>query len=231
METGRATRSEASAGASGESLRGDSLDALLGNSVVVLDFETTGLNPWRARIIEVAAIRLANGKRDDFVSLVRPATAVRVPRTVLSKTGISSEMLAGAPSSRVVFGRLSELLFDHPVIVGHNVGFDLGFLSAELSRHRIDAWRGRSLCTLGLASALACRRGREQPPRYPWCGFSLAAVCTALGIQSETFHRAYADVLATEQVALQLIPRARVAGVPLLSGPRTVGVGRGRLQR
>ena len=79
----------------------------MGNySVVVLDFETTGLSPDRGdRVIEVGAVLIENNRiTDRFQSLTNPG--MRINSFIENYTGITNSMLKGAPPVSEVMHRL-----------------------------------------------------------------------------------------------------------------------------
>jgi DNA polymerase-3 subunit epsilon len=102
-------------------------------TVVVIDFETTGLSPNMGdRTIEVGAVLVSNNQIiDRFQSLMNPE--MRVSGFIESFTGISNKMLSTAPSIKEVMGQLKAFLGDHQ-LVAHNASFDLRFLDAEFNR-------------------------------------------------------------------------------------------------
>src|SRR5262249_21157693 len=96
---------------------------------VVLDTETTGLRPGPDRVIEVAAVRVRNGEIvDSFQSLINPGRPL--PPFIVRFTGISQDMLQDAPMAREVMPDLLQFI-DGAILVGHNLGFDLNFLTHE----------------------------------------------------------------------------------------------------
>lgn len=96
----------------------------------VIDLETSGLSPQAGEIIEIAVQRIdASGKvLAEFETLIRPA-ASGVGRTDIH--GISSRMVAKAPSFREVAPSLLEIL-QGAVVVAHNASFEERFLKAQL---------------------------------------------------------------------------------------------------
>ena len=68
--------------------------------VIVLDFETNGLSTrYDGRAIEVGAVRIENSRiTDRFQSLMNPGC--RISSFIEDYTGITNEMVAGAPQSR-----------------------------------------------------------------------------------------------------------------------------------
>lgn len=158
---------------------------------VSLDLETTGLNPERDAIIEIGAVRFREDGQELEVwsTLVNPGG--RIPHKIELMTGISQAELEAAPPLSAVTGRLGRFVGDAPV-VGHNVGFDLGFLTAHgvpLSNPWLD--------TFELASILL--------PAMP--SYNLGALATALDVDASTQHRALADARMTKGLFLALLAR------------------------
>ncbi len=103
------------------------------DSLVILDFETTGLSPTMGdRAIEIGAVRLVNGEvTEQFQELMNPGQ--RVSSFIEDYTGISNEMLVDADSCEVVMERFADFIADDNLIA-HNASFDKRFLDAELER-------------------------------------------------------------------------------------------------
>ena len=77
---------------------------------VVLDLETTGLDPESDRIIEVAAIRYDRGREVETVShLVHPG--IKIPPAVTNLTGISDLDLDGCPTLEKILPSLLLLIY------------------------------------------------------------------------------------------------------------------------
>ena len=106
---------------------------------VAVDVETTGLDPSRDEIIEVAAITFRGADIiDEFDTLINPLG--EIPPYITQLTSITNEMVAGAPSLHTVRPILRSKLAEN-VLVGHNVDFDLGFLREArlgIGNRRID---------------------------------------------------------------------------------------------
>ena len=99
---------------------------------VVVDLETTGLAPGRARICEIGAVRVRGLElAAAFESLVDPAMAL--PASITALTGISDADLQGAPSPGAAVSRFLDFAGDC-VLVAHNARFDVGFLNHEVER-------------------------------------------------------------------------------------------------
>jgi DNA polymerase III epsilon subunit family exonuclease len=158
-----------------------------GGPFVVVDVETTGTDPKMADLLEIAAVRIEGGKvTDRFESLVNPGRGI-VGRQM---HGLTDTDVKGAPSASDAARKFVEFAGD-ALLVGHNVGFDLGFIEEALG----DGTRfeqGRYLDTLVLA-----REG------YPGAeSYKLADLARFFGVEVESNHRALPDAEATAQLLL-----------------------------
>ena len=104
------------------------------DTYVVVDLETTGLDPERDQIIEIGALEVTMGQSGrTFSTLLQPRTALEdqyVSPFITQLTGITNEMLAAAPQSREALEAFARFLGGR-VVVGYNVGFDMGFLQQQ----------------------------------------------------------------------------------------------------
>ena len=97
---------------------------------VVIDIETTGLDPQFDEIIEIGAIKVENGIIiDTYNTLIKPIN--RVDEYITELTGITNLMLEDAPSIKDVINNFFNFIGNN-VILGHNVNFDINFLYDEL---------------------------------------------------------------------------------------------------
>lgn len=147
---------------------------------IFLDIETTGFDPNRNQIIEVAALKWADFKIiKRFESLVNPHT--KLPQEISQLTGINDTMLAGAPR----FADIKDNLFrfiDTLTIIGHNIAFDMAFLKShhtELKNPEID--------TLSLARILLRKES----------SYALEVLMKKYGLPLRESHRAMADTETT----------------------------------
>lgn len=177
----------------------DSLDAL---GYVVLDVETTGLKAYSQRIIELTALRFRGGREDGiFSTLLRPDR--RLSGQIVRLTGITDDLLADAPAFETIVDDLIAFLGDD-LIVGHNIGFDLGFLDAELRRAGQPTLLNARLDTLALAQRTLTKQRR----------WNLDAVAKALGLRSPGGrHRSEPDARLTAAVFAALLPLAAQKGL------------------
>lgn len=176
---------------------------------VVLDVETTGLSASRHRVIEVGAYIIQGAEtKGVFQKLINPGR--RIPDFITQFTGISQEMVIKAPKAAQVLPELLTFIGRRP-IVGHNVGFDLGFLGYEAERGQ---W---FFPTDGIDTIMMARRflpGLRRP--------KLDALAKRLGVQIRERHRALGDAETTAEVFRLLLLRAQAEGVHTLAELRQV---------
>lgn len=102
---------------------------------VVIDFETTGFNPYNDRIIQVAAVRYRNHElADQFVSFVNPERPI--PGRITSLTGITNYRVSDAPTIQEVLPLFLAFLGED-TIVAHNASFDMRFLKSNANMLRL----------------------------------------------------------------------------------------------
>jgi len=164
------------------------------DTVIVLDFETTGMSPDQGdRAIEVGAVKLQGGEViDRFQGLMNPG--MQVSSFIEGLTGISNDMLVEAPSCEVVMHEFADFIdgFD---LVAHNASFDRRFLDSEL------AGIGRRYTGEFACSMLAARRVYPQAPNHK-LGTLVEYKCIA---NNGTFHRALADAEMTAGLWLGML--------------------------
>jgi DNA polymerase III epsilon subunit family exonuclease len=153
-------------------------------SVVVFDFETTGLDPETDRIIEIGAIKLVNMQPvAEFSSLV--STDIELTEDIVRLTGITPEMLKGQPEVEDVLPKFMDFI-EGSVIAAHNAEFDLSMLRASLSRMGIDLeWP--CFCTLKMARELLPDLERK----------NLDTLAEHYNLTFEARHRSIGDVKVT----------------------------------
>ncbi|HAJ91052.1 MAG TPA: DNA polymerase III subunit epsilon [Gammaproteobacteria bacterium] len=164
------------------------------DTVIVLDFETTGMSPDQGdRAIEIGAVKLEAGQlADRFQGLMNPG--LRVSAFIEGLTGISNEMLVGAPACEEVMNEFADFIAGHD-LVAHNASFDRRFLDAELARI------GRGYSGEFACSMLAARRVYRDAPDH-----KLGTLVAYKGIPHDgTFHRALADAEMTAGLWLGML--------------------------
>jgi ATP-dependent DNA helicase DinG len=167
---------------------------------VALDLETTGLHVEQDAILEVAAVKFQDSEViDTFETFVSPGRSI--PYRVQRLTGITPDLLAGAPSFDAIARELQSFLGDYP-IVGHSIPFDAGFLRRwGLARTNplIDTFE---LATVMLPSLSS---------------YNLGQVADALGLAvPHDRHRAMVDTVLAMEVFLALHQRLQAVDISLL---------------
>ena len=164
------------------------------NSVIIFDFETTGLSPNQGdRAIEIGAVKLLNGVVvDTFQELMNPG--FNVSSFIENYTGISNAMLYSAPSCAEVMNRFADFIGDDN-LVAHNASFDKRFLEAEFALIN-RKYKGQFACSM-----LIARRLYQEAPNH-----KLGGLVEFKQIENDgTFHRALADSEMTAKLWLKML--------------------------
>lgn len=168
------------------------------STVVILDFETTGLSPGAGdRAIEIGAVKIDNGEvTGRFQELMNPGQ--RVSGFIESYTGISNAMLADARPCGDVMHDFAEFIGGYN-LVAHNASFDKRFLDAEFERMSLN-YAGQFSCSM-----LAARRIYQDAPNH-----RLGTLVAYMNIPVEgVFHRALYDSEMTAKLWLAMLDSIR----------------------
>jgi len=176
----------------------------------VVDLETTGFDPQKDRIVQMAAV-LVNGRGevvDTFDTVVKPESPEEYEHGAEHVHGISRQMVEnGMPLSDALSRMWS--LTDGRVFTAHNARFDISFLEAESNRVGINRVVNDFVDTLALARRADIDRTRKH---------SLQALCEHYGITVERAHEAMSDAKATASVLVKLIDELGVRSRDQLPG-------------
>ena len=186
---------------------GASATPLIALEAVVIDTETTGLDPAKARLVEIAALPIAAGgiaAAPPFRALVCPDEPI--PESATRIHGIGDAAVAQAPRFAEVWPALQAAI-GGKVVIGHSLGFDLAVLKRECERAGVAWVRPRSLDTRLLAEVA----------RPNLAGYSLEQLAAWLGVEVTGRHAALADATTTALVFLALVPKLRERGVRTLA--------------
>jgi DNA polymerase-3 subunit epsilon len=168
------------------------------DTVVVLDFETTGLSPYRGdRAIEIGAVLIEQGRvTDRFQHLMNPG--FRINAFIEHYTGITNQMLREATGCADVMSRFSDFMGDHN-LVAHHAAFDQRFLDAEFQGIR-RSYSGAFVCSM-----LVARRLYQDAPNH-----KLGSLVHFKKIPTDgVFHRALADSELTAKLWLMMLEDIR----------------------
>ncbi|MBM3765099.1 MAG: 3'-5' exonuclease [Acidobacteria bacterium] len=181
---------------------------------VVLDCETTGLDPRRDRIITIGAVTVQQDEilLDDAFEVMLELDYNRASVTV---HGITRDETIGAMQEPAALAAFVEYLGDG-VIVGHHIGHDIQCLNAALERHRMPPVENRSLDTMDLT--LHCNNEGAFANMKMAEGVSLDGLCEMFGVAPHDRHTAGGDAFITAQIFLRLLRAARRTGRVTLDG-------------
>jgi DNA polymerase-3 subunit alpha (Gram-positive type) len=211
---------------------------------VVVDIETTGIDPHLDRITEVSVFKVAwtwplervatlgwttegqilgirrNGWAitDEFTTLINPDK--EIPGGITRLTGITNEMVARSPRFAEVADELMDFI-GNGVIVAHNAHFDINFINSEINRVYDKRLFNLRLCTVQLS-----RRLFSELPNH-----KLHTVAHHLGIDIEDRHRARGDALATAKILLRALDLLEDRGLVTLLDVKEFAKRRRQLKR
>src|SRR4051812_39513242 len=96
---------------------------------IILDTETTGLDPSTNRVVEIGCIELVNhvATGREFHAYINPERDM--PSEAEAVHGLSSEFLSTKPLFAAIADDFLNFIGEAPV-VAHNAGFDMGFINA-----------------------------------------------------------------------------------------------------
>jgi DNA polymerase-3 subunit epsilon len=164
---------------------------------IVLDTETTGLDPLRGdRLVEVGCVEIFNRMPtgQTFHRYINPQRDM--PAEAFAVHGLSTEFLSTKPLFDEVVDEFLEFIGDAPLVI-HNASFDISFINAELDRiKRVAIPRERLVDTLLLA-----RR------KHPGVSNRLDDLCSRYAIDNShrTKHGALLDAELLAEVYVDLI--------------------------
>ncbi len=151
--------------------------------IIAVDVETTGIDPEFDRIIEIGALRPETG--EVFRTLISPGRPL--PARITELTGITDEMLAGAPTEEEAMRHFLGFLEEDRILLGHNIPFDHSFLVQAIRRLGLEEVKFEGIDTLKIARVLCA----ELPSK------KLEALCEHFGLKNERAHRAFEDAAVT----------------------------------
>ena len=158
---------------------------------IVLDTETTGINPAEHRLVEIGCIELFNhvptGKT--FHQYINPERDI--PEEAVNVHGLTAAFLSDKPVFAKIADEFLEFIGDAPLII-HNADFDMGFINAELSNvGHARLPKNRAVDTLRMARQ-----------RFPGSPASLDALCRRFGIDNS--HREYHGALLDSELLAEV---------------------------
>ncbi|HEV2611648.1 MAG TPA: DNA polymerase III subunit epsilon [Noviherbaspirillum sp.] len=161
---------------------------------IVLDTETTGLNPRSGdRIIEIGCVELVNRRLtgNNFHSYINPERDSE--EGALAVHGLTTEFLSDKPKFAEIANELRDYVKGAEIII-HNAPFDLGFLDAEFDRMGFPPFKDHvGSITDTLVQAKEMHPGKRN---------SLDALCDRYGISNA--HRALHGALLDAELLAEV---------------------------
>ncbi|MBB3152070.1 DNA polymerase-3 subunit alpha (Gram-positive type) [Paenibacillus endophyticus] len=163
---------------------------------IVFDIETTGLSVINNKIIELAGVKMRDGKEiDRFSTLIDPHE--KIPYHIQQLTNINDDMVKGQPEIEPMLREFISFIGDD-VLVAHNARFDIGFIQANCKAFGMPEVKNPVLDTLELARFI-----------YPSLkNHRLNTLADKYKVSLENHHRAVDDSLALGGVLYGLIADA-----------------------
>ncbi len=183
----------------------------LSHRFVVVDLETTGMDPRKDRVVSVGAFRVVDGRvrvGDVFDELVNPGRYIPVESIYVH--AIVPDMIRSARMAWEVFDDFLEYL-GHDIVVAHYARFDMFFINRVMRQQH-----GFRLQNLVVDTVLMCRHALLEPDPYGQrkgakrC--SLDALAARYGIDVPERHTALGDALATALIFQRLLVELKRAG-------------------
>lgn len=171
------------------------------DTYVVIDIETTGLDPHFDEIIELAGIKYAGGvETGRFQTLVN----AEVDDFIAELTGITSEMLKDAPKIDDALPKFRDFVGDN-MVVGHNVNFDINFIYDYSNYLGLPYFSNDFVDTMRIS-----RRLYKDLENH-----KLSTLINHLGIGDTVEHRALSDCINTQQCLEKMKEYAnQIGGIP-----------------
>ncbi|MGL5330776.1 MAG: 3'-5' exonuclease [Peptostreptococcaceae bacterium] len=158
---------------------------------VVVDLETTGLDPYKGcEIIEIGVTEIIdNNIVKNYSRFVKPKR--NIPSFITEITNISNDMVENEDSIEEVLPRFRKYIGNR-TIIAHNAKFDLKFLNYYLEELNLEPI-SKHICTLELLKKNKTYKGKNK---------KLETACEYYGIENKNAHRADSDTLATAKLFL-----------------------------
>lgn len=185
------------------------------NSYIVFDFETTGLDKQKDRIIEIGALKVINGKPQETFSLLlnpgktQKGTQIYISSEITRVTNITNQDLEGQPTESEGLLQFLNWASDIDTLVGHNIDrFDIPIMKAACRRAQLGFPFSYSIDTLKFVKSLELKRkgyisNEKQTTIAEYLGISYNA------------HRALDDVQALYKILKELSKQGDPVVVPI----------------
>lgn len=164
---------------------------------VIFDIETTGLDCFSDKIIEIGAIKVVNNEIvEEFSYLINPK--IKLPEVIINITGITDGDLTDKETIDVVLPKFIEFIEDFPLLA-HNNSFDLSFINENIKKLNLNKLNNTMVDTLELSRKYLTHMYNHK----------LETLKKYYGI-NEISHRAIGDCKTTNYVYKEIKKKAAV---------------------
>ena len=171
---------------------------------IVFDLETTGLSPLSCKITEIGAVKIKGDKvLDVFNTFVDPEC--HIPENITELTGITDDMVKGAPSQEEAVRAFLDFAGDR-LLIAHNASFDTGFIRTACDQFKIP-FENAYLDTVALS--------RHVNPELKKHKLNILAEYFELG--DFNHHRACDDAEVLARIFFKMVEKLRQEGIGTLS--------------
>jgi len=174
-------------------------EKLKGQSFVVFDFETTGTDIYRDKVIELGAVKIVDGViTKTFSTPVNPERPI--PKEITELTGITDKDVEKAPVFEEIIGDFYKFAYGCP-LVAHNIDFDFGLLYFN-TKDSGYIFAQKQYDTMTLARKFFNRPSqKDNRPKDN----KLATLVAHMGVDCPNAHRALGDATATAEIFLKIM--------------------------
>lgn len=164
----------------------------INDDIIIFDIETTGLSRETDRIIEIGAVKLRNMEvAEEFSTFVDPQKPI--PENISKLTGITDDMVSGAPKENDAVESFLEFCGDAPLIA-HNADFDTSFVRLACERN------GLNFNFSYIDSLKLCRAAVPNKKKH-----TLDDMAKEFGFDNFNHHRAKDDAAMLAKIFVKLI--------------------------
>ena len=167
--------------------------SLLDEKFIVVDLETTGLDPYSGcEIIEIGITEILNGEIvRNYSRLVKPTS--EIPAFITELTGISNDMVKNRKTIEEVLPNFRKFVGETEIIA-HNAKFDVKFLNYYLNKLGLKEITNYT-CTMEMLKKVSTYKAKNK---------KLSTACEYYGIENKDAHRASSDTCATAELFLKI---------------------------
>ena len=178
------------------------MDLKFKKPLVVLDIETTGVNPRKDDIIELYMMKVIN---NEFIDEYHSKFKINknIPLFISKLTGIYDWHLKNSPELKNELNNIKTFL-ENSIVVGHNLSFDLSFLKNAFEKNKIEIALNEKIDTLKMSRALLRNKVRNH---------KLSTISQFFKTQNKNNHNAKDDVLTTYEILMNLLLDKKLNGI------------------